>query len=204
MLNRLGYPVMTGKNILGMWASYYYDNWIPVGGMQAFSDIFVRYIRENGGEIHLGKRIRQIKVENEQATGVELQNGDFIPADWVISAADMNQTCFELIGHNHIPSTMFDKLNKTKPSESIFTVFLGLNGSPDLTSSLKRFKESHVVFTCADGKCIQLILLSKDDSTVAPMGKHSLFIGSLSPFEDWEPVKGNKQAYIAQKNRLYK
>jgi prolycopene isomerase len=199
MLNQLGFPVMAGKNTLGMWASYYYDTWVPIGGMQAFADIFERYIHENGGKVHLGKRIRRIRVENGQATGVELQNGEFIPADWVVSAADLNHTCFELIGRDQLSSKMTDKLEKARPSESLFAVFFGLNSSPEFSAALKRFNESHVFFTCADGKYIQLALLSKDDPSVAPTGKHSLFVASLSPFEDWEPLKGNRQTYNSRK-----
>jgi prolycopene isomerase len=33
----------------------------------------------------------------------------------------------------------------------------------------------------------------------APAGKHSLFIGMLSPFEDWEPLKRNRQTYHVRK-----
>jgi prolycopene isomerase len=198
-LNQLGYPVMAGKNTLGMWASFYYDSWIPIGGMQAFADLFIRCIHENGGEVYLGRRVRRIKVEKGQAIGVEMQSGEFIHADWVVSAADLNHTCFELIGREYLSSTLIDKLNKTHPSESLFAVFLGLFDSPDISVALKRFTESHVAFTCADGKHIQLVLLSKDDSTAAPSGKHALFIGSLSTYEDWESIKGNQQEYLAQK-----
>lgn len=198
-LNQLGYPVMAGKNTLGMWASFYYDTWIPIGGMQAFAELFVRCIHENGGEVHFGRHVRRIRIENGQATGVEMQNGEFIPADWVVSAADLNHTCFELIGRDHLPSTMIDKLHKTHPSESLFAVFLGLFDSPDFSVCLKRFTESHVIFTCADGEYIQLVLLSKDDSSTAPIGKHALFIGSLSPYEDWESIKDNQQIYMEQK-----
>jgi prolycopene isomerase len=198
-LNQLGYPVMAGKNTLGMWASYYYDTWVPVGGLQAFTNLFVRFIQENGGEVHLGERVHRIRVENGQATGVELQNGEFIPANWVVSAADLNRTCFELIGRNHLPSTMIEKLEKARPSEALFVVFLGLRNSPEFSASLKCFNESHVFFTCTDGKNIQLALLSKDDPSVAPSGKHSLFIGTLSPYEDWEPLKNNRQAYHFRK-----
>jgi phytoene dehydrogenase-like protein len=121
--NQLGFPVMSGQNTLGMWASYYYDTWLPIGGLQTFANLFVRFIHENGGEVHLGERIRRIRMENGQATGVELQDGDFIPANWVVSAADLNHTCFELIGRDHLSSTMIEKLEKAHPSESLFAVF---------------------------------------------------------------------------------
>ncbi|NUQ44866.1 MAG: FAD-dependent oxidoreductase [Phycisphaerae bacterium] len=79
-LNELAYPVMPGQNTLGMWISYFYDTWVPVGGMQALANIFVRFIHDHGGEVHLGQRIRRVRVEEGAARGVELENGAFIPA----------------------------------------------------------------------------------------------------------------------------
>jgi prolycopene isomerase len=199
MLNHPGYPVMQGQNTLGMWTTFYHDTWTPIGGMQSFANIFASFIHKNGGEVHLGERVRRIRVENGQVTGVELPNGKFIPANWVISAADLNHTCFDLIGRDRLPSTMIDKLEKTRPSESSFMVFLGLSSSPEFNSALNRFNESHVCFTCSDGKPIQLVLMSKDDPSVAPSGKHSLIVGTISPFEDWEPFKSNQQTYHLRK-----
>lgn len=199
LLDQLGFPVMAGKNTLGMWASYYYDTWVPVGGMQAPADLLVRYIREHGGEVHLGKRIQRIRIENGKALGAELPDGVFIAAEWVVSAVDLNQTCFQLIGRDHLSPAMIHKLDKAHSSESLFAVFLGLNGSPELSAALKRFRESHVCFTCADGNYIRLVLLSKDDPSVAPEGKHALFVAALSPYGEWESLKNNQRAYQAQK-----
>ncbi len=199
MLNQLGYPVMTGKNTLGMWASYYGDAWVPEGGLQELADLMARYVREHGGEIHLGEEIRRIVTEGGRAKGVELSEGGFIPSDWVVSAADLRKTCFNLIGRGNLPGTMAEKLERAKPSESIFSLFLGLDGNPGLSAGLKRFQGSHVFFTCADGKYIQLVLLSKDDPSVAPEGKHALFVGILSPYEDWEGLKDDRAAYLVRK-----
>jgi prolycopene isomerase len=199
MFNQLGFPVMAGKNTLGMWGSYYFDTWMPIGGMQAVADVLVRFIQDNGGKVQLGARVQRIKVENSQAVGVELTDGRFIPADWVVSAADLTHTCFELIGRELLPTTMIDKLECTRSSESLFTVFLGLSSDPEFSVALNRFKENHVFFTCADGKYIQLVWLSMVDPTVAPAGKHALTIASLSPYDDWEGVKNNRHAYKAKK-----
>lgn len=198
-LNELAYPVMPGQNTLGMWISYFYDTWVPVGGMQALANIFVRFIHDHGGEVHLGQRIRRVRVEEGAARGVELENGAFIPARWVVSAADLRHTCFELIGREHLPPTMIAKLEKAHPSEPVFTVFLGLNDSPALSRALQRFHESHVGFTCADGTALQLVLLSKDDPSIAPPGKHALFVGMLVDYETWEPFKADETAYRTQK-----
>ncbi len=199
ILNQLGFPVMAGQNTLGMWASYYFDTWAPVGSMQAITDIIVSYIHKYGGEVHLGKQVRRIRVENNQAIGVELQNGKFVAANWVVSAADLHHTCFDLIRREHLPSMMIDKLGKARSSEALFSVFLGVGSSEEFSATLKRFKESHVFFTCSDGKYIRLVLLSKDDPSIAPIGKHALAIGSISAYEDWEPLRDNRKAYHKRK-----
>lgn len=54
----------------------------------------------------------------------------------------MNQTCFQLIGRSQIPMTMISKLEAARPSESLFAIYLGLNGSPELSTVLMRFQES--------------------------------------------------------------
>lgn len=199
MLNQLGYPIMTGKNTLGMWASYYGDAWVPEGGLQQLADLMACYVREHGGEIRLGEEIRRIVIEGGRAKGLELSEGGFIPSDWVVSAADLKRTCSDLIGCGKLPGTMIEKLDGAKPSESIFSLFLGLDGNPGISAGLKRFQGSHVFFTCSDGKYIQLVLLSKDDPSVAPEGKHALFVGMLSPYEDWEHLKDDKEAYLVRK-----
>jgi prolycopene isomerase len=199
MLNQLGYPVMPGQNTLGMWITYFYDTWVPAGGMQAFANTFVRFIHAHGGEVHLGREVKRIRVKNGQAVGVTLENGDEIPAQWVVSAADLHHTCFNLLGREQLPAGMVAKLERARSSESAFAVYLGLRGSPELSTALERFKESRVCFTCADGQYIQLALLSKDDPSLAPPGKHALFAGMLVPYETWEPLKSNETAYHARK-----
>ncbi len=199
LLNQLGYPVMSGKNELGMWSSYFFDTWVPVGGMQVLPNIFEQFILENGGELTYGKSVKKIIIKNEQACGVELQNGELIYADYVVSAADFNKTCLQMIGRSHLSKEIINKIENAQPSESVFAVFLGIFGSSEISASLKRFKQSHVNFTCKDGKYIQLVLLSKDDPTTAPEGKHALFIASLSPYGEWVSVKNNQQLYKTKK-----
>jgi prolycopene isomerase len=199
MLDELAYPVMAAQNTLGMWISYFDDTWAPAGGMQAFANTLVRFVREHGGEVHLGKAVKRIRVENSRAVGVRLADGTEQPAGWVISAADVRHTCFELIEREHLTPGLVAKLEAARPSEPVFGVFLGLRGSPELERAFQRFHEGHVIFTCADGKTIQIAWLSKDDHSVAPPGKHSLFVGWLDRYADWEPLKTDGVAYRTRK-----
>ncbi len=202
MLDELAYPVMPAQNTLGMWISYFDDTWVPAGGMQGLANIFVRFIHGHGGKVHLGQAVKRIRVENNRAVGIELGNGDFVAADWVVSAADLRRTCFELIGRDLLTPKLIAKLEAAHPSEPVFGVFLGLRSSPELESAFQRFHEPHVIFTCADGQTIQIAWLSKDDPSVASHGKQALFIGRLENFSEWEPFKSDETAYRARKIAL--
>ncbi len=202
MLDELAYPVMTAQNTLGMWISYFNDTWAPVGGMQTFANTLVRFIREQGGKVHLGSPVERIRVENGRATGITLADGTELSSTWVVSAADLRHTFIELIGRTHLTSGLVAKLEAARPSEPAFTVFLGLRTSPELEIAFKRFHEPHVIFTCADGRTIQVAWLSKDDASIAPAGKHSLSVGWLDDYQDWEPLKGDPLAYQARKTAI--
>jgi len=199
MLDELAYPVMPALNTLGMWISYFDDTWTPAGGMQTFANTLVRTIREHGSEVHLGMSVERIRVDNGRATGITLRDGTTLDSHWVISAADLRHTCLELIGRDHLNPSLIAKLERARPSEPVFAVFLGLCDSPELERAFERSHEPHVIFTCADGRTIQVAWLNKDDASIVPAGKHSLFVGWLDNYKDWEPLKGDQAAYQARK-----
>jgi phytoene dehydrogenase-like protein len=190
---------MPAQQTLGMWISYFDDTWAPAGGMQAFANTFVRFIREHGGQVHRGMPVERIRVENGRAVGITLRDGTRLDADRVISAADLRHTCLELIGREHLPVATLAKLEAARPSEPVFAVFLGLRASPKLDAAFGRFHEPHIIFTCADGRVIQIVWLDKDDPSIAPDGHHALFVGWLDQYDDWLPLKGDETAYCAHK-----
>jgi len=202
MLDELAYPVMPALNTLGMWISYFDDTWTMAGGMQAFANTLVRTIREHSGEVHLGTPVQRIRVEDGRAIGITLADGTTLDSDWVISAADLRHTCFELLGREHLTPGLIAKLEAARPSEPVFAVFLGLRDSPELARAFARFHEPHVIFTCADGRTIQFAWLNKDDASIVPAGKHSLFVGRLDNYKDWEPLKGDQATYQARKTAV--
>jgi len=202
MLDELAYPIMPAQNTLGMWISYFDDTWSPAGGMQAFANTLVRFVRDHGGEVHLGTPVERIRVEHDRAVGITLRDGTRLDADWVISAGDLRHTCLDLIGREHFPAPTFAKLERARPSEPVFAVFLGLRGSPELERAFQRFHEPHVIFTCADGRTIQVVWLDKDDASIVPAGKHSLFVGWLDNYENWESLKGDDAAYQRRKTAV--
>jgi hypothetical protein len=73
-------------------------------------------------------------------------------------------------------------------------IYLGLSAACAGTGALDRFQENHVLFFSRSGQLIQLVLLTKDDPTLAPPGKQALCISAFSPYEQWQPWMGNHDA----------
>ncbi|MCL4514076.1 MAG: NAD(P)/FAD-dependent oxidoreductase [Firmicutes bacterium] len=190
MLDGLGYPVMTAATTLGMWVSYFQDYHRPLGGMQTIADVFAQSVREHGGHIHLGQGVRRILIDHGTAAGVRLTDETEIRARWVVSAADMRSTFLDMIGREHLLPSLITKLERGRPSESIFAVYLGLDDSAEMAASLGRFQADHIFFRCADGEYLQAVLLSKDNPSIVPPGRHALWLGRFASCEPWHDLEG--------------
>src|SRR6185437_7394408 len=73
-----------------------------IGGSQALIRLMEERIQRMGGRVHVGTRVTRILVQDGRGTGVKVEGGEIIPADWVVSAADGHATLFELLGGNYM------------------------------------------------------------------------------------------------------
>lgn len=76
---------------------------IPLGGSLAMTNRIIARFRELGGELHTNAPVKNIIVENGTAKGVELENGEKITADEVISAVDMNLLYGRFLDKSYTP-----------------------------------------------------------------------------------------------------
>ena len=70
----------------------------PIGGSQAVVRLLVDRLAQTGGRLHPSSKVVKVLVTGNAATGIELECGETVKADWVISAADGHATIFELLG----------------------------------------------------------------------------------------------------------
>jgi phytoene dehydrogenase-like protein len=101
----------------------------PEGGMQVLPDKLAEVFRENGGEIILSSRIKEIKAQHGRVSGVTLEKSDFIPARYVISNCDFRQTFLELLTATPLRQEFRDSIDRMVPSLSIFVLYLGIDRS---------------------------------------------------------------------------
>lgn len=160
------------------------------GSFQNMVNAFVEALRNNGGELLLNSRVRRILVQNRQAIGVILENGQRIRSSAVISNADASQTFEELVGAENLPGRFVKNISRMKPSLSAFVVYM----ATDL--DLRQLGASHEMFFYRywnHNETYQNILNGKPsgivvsiptliDTALAPSNEHLLTITTLIPY----------------------
>ena len=92
---------------------------LPVGGSLGAATRMEATCRAAGCEIHTGTRVQKILVKNGRTTGILLENGNKILADYVIAACDPSVTFTRLLPHDLIPARLEKRIND--PRAPIFS-----------------------------------------------------------------------------------
>lgn len=94
-----------------------------VGGSNNIAKSLVATIRKYGGNVRPACKVTKILCDNERATGVEINNADFVNADYVISDAHPKRT-LELIDSKLIRPTFRNRINAMSQTSGVFSVYL--------------------------------------------------------------------------------
>ncbi|MBV8818388.1 MAG: phytoene desaturase [Acidobacteriaceae bacterium] len=96
-----------------------------IGGTGALVDALGEVFRELGGCVRLKSPVRHIEVRERAATGVQLQSGERIEADAVISNADVANTYRRLLPEGARKKYTDSKLARMRYSMSLFVIYFG-------------------------------------------------------------------------------
>ncbi len=146
----------------------------PVGG----ASLFVEKLKEKylalGGQIQYHSPVKKILVENHQAAGLLLQNGESIESDLVVSAADWHFTLFDALDGKYINKTIrkLGLQEKLKVYYSLVIVSLGINREFYEESHFLRFPVDKDLVS-PDGTSYSRLEahIYNYDPTLAPQGK---------------------------------
>lgn len=106
---------------------YLNGGYYPMGGGGALIKAMTNAIKKYDGEIWTSKGVKKILLEGidkKKAVGVELENGQQLFADHIISNADVGITYNQLIGREHLSQKLQKKLEKTIYSCTSLMLFL--------------------------------------------------------------------------------
>lgn len=177
-------------------------HWVK-GGTGAMIAGFDRLIRELGGKVHLNSEVQEIVVQKGTAAGVRLANGEFHPADLVISNADVAWTYLNLIKPEHRQHNTDRHIKNMRYSMSLFVSYFGTKRQYRDTKLQhhniilgKRYKELlREIFdehTLPDDFSLYLHMPTLTDASVAPPGHEAFYV--LSPVPnlradvDWQKI----------------
>ncbi|HEV7380207.1 MAG TPA: NAD(P)/FAD-dependent oxidoreductase [Dyadobacter sp.] len=99
----------------------------PMGGGAAIVKAMTNMIKRNGGQLLTSQKVGRILLEEgkiKRALGVELESGQRILANTIISNADPQKTYLELVGKQHLSGRLIKQIDKTKYSCTSLVLFL--------------------------------------------------------------------------------
>ena len=163
------------------------------GGTGAISNAIASAARELGVEIRTEAPVARVLMNNGQARGVVLDNGDEIRYDVVSSSLDPRLTFMKMVGKEHLPADFVEDVNRYKFRGSSGKVNLALSGLPDFTCLPGEGRHLRGAISISPGveymerayddakygrysrrPYIDMVIPTLTDPSVAPPGKHIL------------------------------
>ncbi|WP_336921034.1 phytoene desaturase family protein [Aquipuribacter sp. SD81] len=92
-------PHQPGSAFFVLWQAVYhlYGQWHARGGSQALTDALVHRLTEWGGTVRTGAPVRRIDAPGGRVRAVELEDGERVGTDTVVSAVDVRTALLDLL-----------------------------------------------------------------------------------------------------------
>ncbi|MDY6834352.1 MAG: NAD(P)/FAD-dependent oxidoreductase [Chloroflexota bacterium] len=181
----------------------------PRGGILSIARAYVKALELLGGELRTKAPVAKILKRGDKVEGVELENGEKISSEIVVSDVGIDNTVTKLVGANHFDKELVEKVTTNlKPTLSCFGVFLGLDYVPDIapgTISVASSDTDHIekVFTDLESggfyerqdapMPIYMHVPSLEDPDLAPPGQSAMSILVWAPYKlaegNWKEKK---------------
>jgi len=177
----------------------------PIGGSRPFAKRIEQRYCDLGGEIQFKARVKEILVENDEVIGIQLTNGEKIPADIVISAADGHDTIYNMLKGKYVDEEINGYYTNLTPFPSICQVSLGVADEfAGVPHSIQfTLKEPIKVDPKTEMKGMGIRIFNFDP-TLAPKGKTVMATFFVSEdYEYWTNLReNNRKMYNETKDRL--
>jgi len=173
-----------------------------MGGTGALVQALVRLFEEMGGTLRLNTRVEELLVENGAARGVRLTSGEELPADLVVSNADVANFYKKAVRKSVRHKWTDKRLDRMRYSMGLFLIYFGTDRTyPDLAHHTivlsERYRELlEDIFQkkiLADDFSLYLHAPTRTDPTLAPPGCECFYVLSPVPHlggdVDWSAVK---------------
>src|SRR3954467_2466589 len=126
------------------YAEQAFGSWYVRGGLRRLAEAVAERSAERGAVIRTGAAVRRGIVTSGRAARVELADGEKVPADVVVSAADASALHADLLPPDRRTRAVRRDLERATPSFSGFVLLLALRGrTPELAHHTVLFPEDY-------------------------------------------------------------
>jgi phytoene dehydrogenase-like protein len=177
----------------------------PLGGSMPMSRALEKRYLDLGGQIHYQSKVEKILVEDNQAVGVRLVDGNELRAERVISAADGHTTIFKMLDGKYADEQVKEPYDKWPVFPPLILVGLGINRSfenePKTVSGICYVLKQPVEISGEIRETLSVHLFSHD-SSLAPQGKTSAVVMLNSNYKYWKELAEDQEAYKEKKEQI--
>ena len=189
-----------------------------IGGMGSITQAMAKSAEDKGVVIETDKAVARVLINNGQARGVLLEDGEEILTDIVVSNLNPSLLYDKLIDAEHLPEDFSRRMKHYKNGSGTFRMNVALSELPSFTclKNQNRATEKHLTggivlaptmdyidqayrdaknFGWSKQPIVEMLIPSIVDDTLAPAGQHvaSLFCQQFDPHVDWD----NHRAEVA-------
>jgi phytoene desaturase len=163
-----------------------FGSWYVRGGLHRLGLAVAERAAERGAEVRTGCTVRRVLVEGGRAAGVELIDGERVPADVVVSGADAAALYGDLLPAGRPTAGVRAGLRRTTPSLSGFVLLLALRGrTPGLAHHTVAFPADY------DAEFDAVFGTGRDRGTPRPVPDPTVYVSApddpaLRPDDDSE------------------
>jgi phytoene dehydrogenase-like protein len=179
----------------------------PAGGMGTVTAALAAAATSKGVAIRTSSPVTRILVDGDRVTGVELEGGEQIVADTVVSNADPRTTFFSLVGARHLEAGFVRKIQHIRMRGNAAKLHLALKTLPNFTgveqnqlgerlvvapdpAAVERAFDHAKYGEFSTSPALEIIIPSIHDTSLAPEGQHVLSaIVQYAPYDlkgGWE------------------
>jgi phytoene dehydrogenase-like protein len=189
----------------------------PRGGSGMLSAALARFVEHHGGNVRCDAPVRRILASGGRVRGIELEDGERLEADVVVSGAHVHTTLLDLVGRDSLPSDLAGRLGSLSLGNGIgMTVRCAVDELPSYTALgntgphpvhssmqlicpsveyLQRAYDDSALGRPAERPALVAMTPSAVDPTIVPKGKHSLYIWAqyhpynLADGQRWDDIR---------------
>jgi phytoene dehydrogenase-like protein len=173
----------------------------PAGGMGAVGDALAAAARAAGATIRVNSPVARITMDGDCVSGVELEDGEKLPAATVVSNADPARTLLGLLGARHLETGFVHRVRHIRAKGMAAKLHLALEALPTIARLPAELAGERLVVApdlvylehafdhakygqCSPEPALEIMFPSVNDKTLAPAGKHVLSaIVQYAPFD---------------------